>query len=104
MSLRRSSPLKRSQTPLKRTPLRKVSRKQGAKLRLYYAKRKAFLETHVMCEVGRVCCTGRATDLHHAKGRGPYLNDETTFIACCRNCHTWTHANPAIARYLGFLR
>ena len=45
----------------------------------------------------------RSKDVHHAKGRGKYLLDTTTWLATCRDCHNWVHDNPAEAMERGFM-
>ena len=90
-------------TPLKRkTPLRRVSKKQGKALKEYSKLRADFLSKHVVCER----CQGRnATDIHHkhSRGTGGELNSVDNFVALCRLCHTEIHANPRQARKDGFL-
>jgi hypothetical protein len=75
-------------TPLKRkTPLRKVSKKQAVKNSLYGKQRKEYLTQHPTCEI----CGAPATDVHHKSGRGAHTNDKSTFCALCRKCHDWLH-------------
>ena len=83
---------------LKRTPLRRVSVKQSARLRVYYKLRRDYLEEHPICEAKTHVCTGEACDVHHVFGRGKYLNAVSTYLAVCRSCHTWLHAHPSLAR------
>lgn len=43
-------------------------------------------------------------DIHHRFGReGLLLFDIRFFIACCRKCHDWIHANPKTAELVGLL-
>lgn len=94
------------QKPLKRTPLRKVSKKQAAQMRKYYGVRRAFLIANPACQI---CpCRGMkpapATEVHHQRGRsGSLLCDTRGFIASCRSCREWPHENTAVARELGLL-
>lgn len=98
--LKRKTPMKRGGSTLKRTPLRKVSKKQAARNDLYGKQRKEFLAAHPQCAV----CGGQATQVHHKAGRGARTNDVSTFIAVCARCHDWIHfGNPAAAREQGFL-
>lgn len=114
--IKRYTPLKRSTKPLKRTRLRRVSKKHAAELRVYYDKRQAYLTKNEWCEAGPVIlkaklppsygvpyCTIRATQLHHVARRGPNLNNEETFCGCCAECHAWVHAHAQKARELGLL-
>lgn len=101
----RRTPLKRGTNPLKRTPLRRVSKKQGAKLRDYSKIRAEFLSENRRCEV---CvpeiCRHASQDVHHSQGRGPYLCAKETFVAACRPCHDWIHSHPGQAREAGYLK
>lgn len=46
----------------------------------------------------------RATDIHHKNKRhGARLNDETHWLAVCREEHEWIHRNPSEARERGWL-
>lgn len=126
----RRTPLKRGTKPLKRTPLRKVSKKRAKEGRIYSEKRKAFLEAHPICQVwvamrgikeippliyvieGRVYCAedmihnGAPTscDIHHkAKRTGSNYLDESTWLAVSREMHEKIHQNPSWARAQGYL-
>ena len=89
----------------RRTPIRKVSVKQSALLRQYMKQRKVFLEAHPWCEVSSLHNDrpNPATDIHHMKGRGKYLLDESTWLAVSRYAHVWIHNNPKQARALGYI-
>lgn len=86
---------------IRRSPLRRVSKKHAKELRTYSKLRKTFLEEHTTCQYPG--CSSPAQDLHHKKGRGKYLNDATHFMAICRYHHDMIHRNPAIARFGGYL-
>ena len=91
---------------MKRTPLRRVSKKLSAALRIYSAQRKKFLIAHPFCQV-EFAETGRkvtATDIHHTAGRGPNLNNESTWLAVCREMHERIHRFPSWARSKGYLK
>lgn len=89
---------------IRRTPLRRVSKKHAKELRIYAKLRLDFLESHPMCEVGRKdICNRFSCDVHHVHGRGKHLNDKGTWLAVCRPCHDFIHRNPGQARQLGFL-
>ncbi len=82
-------------------PLRKVSAKRAAELRVYSKARKRHLEQYPYCER---CGTMFNTDLHHrAQRHGKKLNDTTQFMTLCRGCHDFCHQNPRIAREKGWL-
>jgi hypothetical protein len=100
--IQRHTPLRRSSKLLKRSSLRKVSKKHAKELRTYSKLRKAFLEEHTTCQYPG--CSSRAEDLHHKAKRGKFLNDTTQFMAVCRYHHDFIHQNPAISRYNGYLK
>lgn len=43
-----------------------------------------------------------ATQIHHMRGRGKYLNDISTWLAVSDVGHEWIEANPALSREKGF--
>lgn len=100
----RRTPLKRSTTPLKRTPLRRVSKSHAKSLRSYSALRKQYLALFTHCQIKQEGCTGEATEIHHGAKRGKNLNETATWFSACRSCHDWIHANGRMARELGFLK
>lgn len=56
------------------------------------------------CELGAPCCTGRAVDRCHRKGRGQGgTNNLANLLHGCRACHNWCHMHPALAYSLGWL-
>jgi hypothetical protein len=84
---------------MKRSPLRKVSKKRAVEMRKYLKLREKFLTVQPWCEVGATWqCTTKATDVHHMRGRGKYLCDWSYFMAVCRFCHQYVHDNPYWAR------
>lgn len=86
---------------MKKTPLRRVSKKQQARLRIYYKLRDDYLSQHPVCQ----CCNERKSqDIHHVAGRGSLLNDTEHFMAVCRPCHDGIHARPSVAREKGWLK
>jgi hypothetical protein len=68
----------------------------------YTKKRTAYLALHPNCQAKLVGCTGKATDVHHKKGRGENHNNMSSWIAVCRECHTYIELNPLNAKELGF--
>ena len=83
--------------------IRPVSKKRQGEMDEYSKKRLAFLALHNNCQAKLVGCTGKATDIHHSKGRvgDNYLNISTWF-ALCRVCHSYLETNPLKAKELGF--
>jgi AMMECR1 domain-containing protein len=83
--------------------IRPVSKKRQGEMDEYSKKRLAFLALHNNCQAKLVGCTGKATDVHHKAGRVSenYLNIQT-WLAVCRQCHTWIETNPLEAKELGF--
>lgn len=43
-----------------------------------------------------------ATQIHHMKGRGKYLNDTSTWLGVSDTGHEWIEANPKLAKERGF--
>ena len=65
-------------------------------------RRQVFDRGDGMCER---CGVTPMTDVHHLAGRGgddPHALDN--LVGLCRDCHEWTHANPAAARAAGLMR
>lgn len=123
--LRRKTPLKRS-GPIKRIP--SITQKRRSERAKYAKLREQYLDEHPFCmvfiarngiderevlrdysgSVGSVFYKGkpipRATQVHHRnKNRGPLLNDQRWWIACCAVEHDWIENNKSTARLLGFL-
>lgn len=86
---------------MKRTPLRRISSKRAKQVRAYSRIRLAYLAQHKYCQ----CCqVMKACDIHHKAGRrGEMLNETNHWLAVCRDCHNFIHANPRIARAYGWL-
>jgi hypothetical protein len=84
--------------------LKQKSDKQKAIDKAYTLMRKEYLTKHPMCEIKLPGCTGLATDIHHKEYRGINTLAQATWVAACRTCHDWCHANPAEARELGYLK
>lgn len=114
--IRRRKPLKRSTKPLRRTPLRRVSKRHGKALREYFKVRAEYLAEHPECEAGpliakaplpdfyiRPTCMGRSNQVHHMARRGPNLCKKETFCACCADCHRWIETHAQKSRELGLL-
>ena len=87
---------------MKRSPLRKVSKKRAIQNREYAKIRKQFLEKAPFCEVPD--CIARSVEIHHSNHReGMKLCDAKHFVAVCRHCHMLIHDNPRWAREHGLL-
>ena len=80
-----------------------VSKKRQVEMDEYSKKRKAFLALKPQCEAYLVgTCTVTSTDVHHKAGRvGENYLKISTWMAVCRNCHTWIENNPEEAKELG---
>lgn len=68
-------------------PIPKESKKRKVENKEYKTLRKVYLDNHKECEVKFKGCTKTAKEIHHDTGRGIRLNDVSTFVATCRNCH-----------------
>jgi len=80
-----------------------VSTKRRGEMDQYALLRDAFLTAKPRCEAKLVGCTGPSTEVHHKAGRvGDKYLRIGTWLAVCRNCHTWIEINPAEAKELGF--
>ena len=86
--------------PLRRTPLRRVSKKLGAKLRQYRVLAVQFKKDNPTCQV---CCVKPTSDVHHKAGRGRNLLNVATWMPVCRPCHDFIHQHPSFARKQGYL-
>jgi len=97
---------------MKRTPIRRVSKKRMRDMREYSKLRKEFLEKHVNCQAWPVIrCHLKmhglppppSTEVHHKAKRGKnYLNTDT-WLAVCRASHEWIENHKNVARQLGLL-
>lgn len=74
------------------------SKKRQKDNRKYSELRKGFLEDKI-CEFPG--CERQATDIHHARGRGAFLLDVSTWKALCREHHTHCETHPDEAKSLG---
>ena len=100
------SGLKRTGT-LKRSPLRRVSKKRAKENRLYNVLRTEYLQLHTNCKVcenqGHVPVR-KATEIHHMNKRfGSRLNDMTMWLPVCHACHMAIEADKKNAREVGYL-
>lgn len=103
----RSCWLKEHSSPLPKklpTPIKPKSDKKSIQDQLYSALRNKFFnnDANKACKARLNGCTLTASDVHHTKGRGPYLNDVSTWIPLCRNCHNYIETHPTEAIELNF--
>jgi hypothetical protein len=97
----------RKTTLVRKKPMRRCSKKLTKELRTYYRLRGLFLANHPRCEA---CETlghpdrMAATEVHHTRGRGKYLNDVSTWLAVDSLCHAEIHQSPNEARKKGLLK
>jgi hypothetical protein len=86
---------------MKRTPMRRASKKQVERLREYRVLKNEFLWDHPFCQWPG--CTKLSQDIHHKAGRGKNLNNTETWAALCRAHHDEAHRRPGQARKIGML-
>jgi hypothetical protein len=89
---------KKTNKPIK--PIRSKSSKLAALQQLYGKLRKDFLESNPSCQANLPGCSKSSTDVHHKKGRGPFLLDVASWLSVCRSCHNWIELNPDSAKEL----
>jgi hypothetical protein len=80
-------------------PIKKASKKMGSDLREYGKLRKQFLLENPDC---CVYPEEKATEVHHAAGRGMYLLDITTWRPVSRRGHIKIELEPEWAKEHGF--
>ena len=89
-----------------RKPIRRRSAKMRGLMDIYRERKAAYLKKHPWCAVvphdGRQ--RNRATEIHHTRGRaGTLLLDERYWLPVSASGHDFIHANPKLARELGYL-
>jgi hypothetical protein len=85
----------------------RVSAKRAKKDAEYAKLRQRYLTENPLCIVNVNGCMHNATDIHHTfagSNRDAFYLVQSTFLAVCRNCHSWVHLNPEKARILGYLK
>lgn len=85
-------------------PINKISKKLSKELVVYNGKRIIFLSENKECFAKFNGCYGDATDVHHSRGMGRYLNDTTTWLPLCRSCHNYIETHPKEAKEKGYSR
>jgi len=97
----------KAKAPIKRTPLKKVSKSMRRKSVIYFERRVEFLREHPVCGacLARGINPAPSAQLHHSRGRiGRLYLDERFWIGVCAPCHAWIHEEaPNEARELGLL-
>lgn len=90
---------------MKRSPLKRRSRKEGERLRRYEKARAAVAErSGLTCEARTPDCDGALHQVHHRKGRDGELIDELDLlIGVCVSCHRYIHGNPTISYQRGWM-
>lgn len=94
--IKSSSPIKK-----KKKRIKPISDSMADKLTVYRLLRNKYMNEHEVCEFKG--CQRSSNDLHHIRGRGPYLSDIRYFMAICRHHHQWVDVNTIEARELGYL-
>ena len=88
---------------MKRTPIRRVSKKMEKRLREYRKLKKTVLQHNIFCEFPD--CHKRAFQVHHVNGRsGDNLCNTATWMLLCLEHHDWIHSHPKQAREKGYLK
>lgn len=113
---------------LKRTPIRRVSKKRKQALTEYYKRRIRYLNEHPFCQI-YIKINGLdeaeviknngwyeagpthqkrvppANQIHHTKKpKQTYLNDESTWLSASDEWHVWVENHKSEARQLGVLQ
>lgn len=85
---------------MKRSPLRKISKKQTRHNLVYQKAKREYLRDNPICEA---CQCYESQSLHHKARRGKYLSEVKYFMATCNLCHSKIEMNPSWAREMGYL-
>jgi hypothetical protein len=91
---------------VKKTKIKSISQKQKKITTAYLQQRLLFLAhpKNRTCKAKLQGCTGldpETMTIHHSRGRGVYMLDESTWIPLCGNCHRWVEDHPEEARKIG---
>ncbi len=87
--------------PKPKKEINPISPQLRKKIGIYSQLREEFLAKYSFCKANLPNCGKIATDIHHMKGRGKYLNDASTWLPVCRNCHHRIELFPVEAKQLG---
>lgn len=98
---KKKSGIKRVNKKFNKQQIRKVSIKLSKEQAVYRGKRIIFLAENPYCVAQLDGCLGIATDVHHAQGRGKFLNNVSTWKPTCRPCHNYIETHVSEAKELG---
>ena len=79
-------------------PIKQMSKKLSAELIVYRDLREVFLKKNPICPVTKQ----KATQIHHKKGRGKFLNVVEFWLAVSAEGHEKIEANPKWAKEMGY--
>lgn len=90
---------------MKRTPIRRRSRKESARVARYNKAREIVFErSGGSCEARTPDCRGVSDQVHHRKGRdGDLVDDIDYLLAACWACHNYIHRHPAESYERGWM-
>lgn len=83
--------------------LNQVSERSKGKMSEYNTRSRMYKKENPICRADLPGCSKTTADVHHMKGRGKYLLDESTWLPVCRNCHDTIHQYPKESKELGLL-
>lgn len=81
--------------------IKKVSTRQQKLNAAYSIQAVIYKKNNPICKARIKCSGALTTDVHHRKGRGEYLLDESSWLPVCRECHVWINENNKQAMALG---
>lgn len=85
---------------MKRSPLRRVSKRRAKENKEYSRLRLTYLGMFPICER---CKKSESVHIHHTNGRfKERLNDTKHWKALCFECHMFVHHNPSQAKNEGY--
>lgn len=90
---------------MRRTPIKRRSSKESARIRRYERARHIVAErSNGYCEAGTPNCRGPLDQVHHRKGRdGDLVDDVDLLLGVCWACHEYIHRNPAVSYARGWM-
>lgn len=80
----------------------RYSAKRQVVNRAYSIESKDFLKERPKCEIQSPVCTGFSEGVHHKKGRGKFLQDQSTWMSACNRCNQYIEEHDQWARDNGF--
>lgn len=88
--------------PVKKTPIKKRSKKMTKEMKLYLKDKKNFIQPGDQCELITEVCNSEATVIHHTKGRiGKLLRDKRYWKKSCPPCNIHVENKDGEAREKG---